>query len=78
MLIPGEDGARVRGSITFFKDDHFEVRLSPEDMERIITWLDCNSNFYGAYRYEEEQAQGNVVMPLRGLPPGVPIESLQH
>ncbi len=76
--IPGKDGARVSKLYTLLKNDHYDVRLSPEEMERIITWLDCNSNFFGAYQGEEDQARGKVVKPLRGLPSGIPFESLQQ
>jgi hypothetical protein len=37
-------------------------------MRRITLWLDCNSNFYGAYTDLEQQARGEVVRPRWGVP----------
>jgi len=42
---------------------HAAVKLSKDDLRRITLWLDCNSNFYGAYVKMQEQVQGKVVMP---------------
>ena len=42
---------------------HKAVKLSPEDFHRITLWLDCNSNFFGAYERTQEQIRGTVVMP---------------
>ena len=42
---------------------HAAVKLSPEDFHRITLWLDCNSNFFGAYARTQEQIRGTVVMP---------------
>jgi len=39
------------------------VKLSKSDFHRITLWLDCNSNFYGAYAKTQEQIRGKVVMP---------------
>jgi hypothetical protein len=32
-------------------------------MRRITLWLDCNSNFYGAYHDLDKQARGEAIMP---------------
>ena len=42
---------------------HAAVKLSTSDFHRITLWLDCNSNFYGAYEKTQEQIRGKVVMP---------------
>lgn len=76
--VPGQDGARVSKLYEILKKGHFQVELTPEEWERIITWLDCNSNYYGAYHNEEAQTKGVVVKPLRGLPPWIPFEELKH
>lgn len=31
------------------RNGHYDVRLSPEEMERIITWIDVNAPYYGTY-----------------------------
>ena len=38
--------------------------------------MDCNSNFYGAYKETEKQARGEIVKPQFGLPPWVEFEKL--
>jgi len=40
-----------------------KLKLSPADLRRITLWLDCNSNFYGAYRDLESQQRGQLVRP---------------
>lgn len=76
--IPGQDGARVSKLYKILKDDHYEVSLTPEEWERIFTWIDCNSNYYGAYQSKEAQSKGIVVQPLRGLPPWISFEELKR
>jgi hypothetical protein len=76
--IPGKDGARVSKLYQILKKGHHDVELTKDEWNRIITWLDCNSNYFGAYQNPELQTRGIVVPPLRGLPPGVPFEKLQR
>jgi len=38
-------------------------KMSDEDLRRIALWLDCNSEFYGAYCDTDKQARGEVVIP---------------
>jgi hypothetical protein len=54
----GKIGARASRLLTYLSSAHYEVRLDPEEMRRITLWLDCNSNYYGAYH--DLQAQGKV------------------
>ncbi len=42
---------------------HAAVKLTGADAHRIALWLDCNSNFYGAYEKTEQQIRGLSVMP---------------
>ncbi len=38
-------------------------------MKVLITlWIDCNSNFYGAYKEPARQARGEIILPQEGLP----------
>ena len=39
------------------------AKLTDEEMRCITLWLDCNSNFYGAYHDPTAQAEGRTVMP---------------
>lgn len=45
-------------------------------MRRQALWLDCNSNFYGAYHDPAAQARGGVVLPRLGVPAWTRAESL--
>jgi hypothetical protein len=42
---------------------HHGVKLTPEEMHRISLWLDCNSDFFGAFENTKDQADGKVVKP---------------
>ncbi len=66
--IPGKDGARVSKLYNMLRKGHGDVNLTPEEMRRITLWIDCNSNFYGAYHDVEKQARGEVVEPRFGVP----------
>jgi len=43
---------------------HHDLKLTPEELYRFTLWIDCNTNFYGAYRETAKQARGEKVMPL--------------
>jgi len=60
---PGEFGARVSKLCELLAKGHYDVKLTPEELKRIILWIDCNSNFYGAHHDLEKQAAGEVVLP---------------
>ncbi|MCX7817604.1 MAG: hypothetical protein N2652_00055 [Kiritimatiellae bacterium] len=66
---PGRVGADAAHLARMLSNGHHDVRLSPEDWERIVTWLDCNSLFYGAYHDPEAQRQGELVPPRLGWRP---------
>lgn len=75
--LPGQEGFRVSGLYKILvENDHHGVKLTSGEMRRISAWVDCNSNFYGAYVETEKQADGEIVKPLLGLPRGVPFEKL--
>ena len=62
---PGQIGARVSRLYKMLKEGHHDVKLSEEDMHRIIVWLDSYSPFYGVYEPEGGLAQlkGEIVYP---------------
>ncbi|MCP4453671.1 MAG: hypothetical protein GY809_19600, partial [Planctomycetes bacterium] len=62
--IPGQVGARGSKLYEMLKAGHHDVKLTEEQWCRITTWLDTNCLFYGAYREETRQQQGEVVLPL--------------
>ncbi|MCF7957225.1 MAG: hypothetical protein K9M57_02120 [Phycisphaerae bacterium] len=61
---PGEFGARASTLYQMLSKGHHDVKLTPDELQRIVLWLDCNSNFYGAYHDLDKQADGEVVRPL--------------
>jgi hypothetical protein len=74
--IPGEDGARVSKLYRLLARGHHDVALPPDDLRRLTLWLDCNSNFYGAYHATAAQAKGEIVQPRFGIPRWTAFEKL--
>ena len=62
---PGQFGARASKLYTMLKKGHKDVKLSAEEMERIIIWLDSVCQFYGVYEKEggEKQLRGEHAEP---------------
>ena len=61
--VPGKFGARASKLLEYLDERHYGVKLSREDFHRIALWLDCNSEFLGAYENAEAQALGELTMP---------------
>jgi hypothetical protein len=61
--VAGGFGARASKLLDYLDERHYGVRLSPEDFHRVTLWLDCNSEFYGAYENTAAQSRGAVVLP---------------
>ena len=61
--VPGRFGAAAAPLMKYLGADHYDVKLSAEERRRITLWLDCNSEFYGAYEKTDAQARGEVVVP---------------
>ncbi|MBI3192441.1 MAG: hypothetical protein HYZ36_07230, partial [Pedosphaera parvula] len=59
----GQFGAQVSGLLRFLDESHYGVRLPADDRHRMIVWLDCNSEFYGAYEDTPAQARGEIIRP---------------
>ncbi len=62
---PGKVGARASKLYEILEQGHYDVKLSEEDMHRIMVWLDSYSPFYGVYEPEagKLQLRGEVVHP---------------
>jgi cytochrome c553 len=62
---PGKVGAKASKLYEMLRKGHHDVKLSDEDMHRLIVWLDSYSPFYGVYEPEGGKAQlrGEVVHP---------------
>ena len=61
--IAGKFGARAARLMQYLDEGHYGVKLSDEDLHRVILWLDCNSEFLGAYEEPEAQARGELIRP---------------
>ena len=61
--VPGKFGARASRLFQMLEKGHHKVKLPAEDLYRITLWLDCNSDFYGAYHSTAAQARGEIVRP---------------
>ena len=59
--MPGKFGANASKLMEYLGEKHYGVKLSDEDFHRVTLWLDCNSEFLGAYERPEAQARGEVV-----------------
>jgi len=60
---PGRFGARASKLYPMLSGGHNDLKLSKADLHRITLWLDCNSDFFGAYEDTEAQARGETVRP---------------
>ncbi len=62
---PGQFGALASKLYPMLKKGHKDVKLSDEEMQRIVVWLDSVSNFYGVYEKEggELQLAGEIAHP---------------
>jgi len=61
--IAGKFGAQAAPLLKYLDKRHYGVELAPEDFRRVALWLDCNSEFYGAYENTVAQAKGQLVTP---------------
>jgi hypothetical protein len=59
----GQIGARASRLLPYLEPTHHKVKLTPSERRRITLWLDCNSNFYGAYHELRAQGEGQRVEP---------------
>ena len=62
---PGQFGAHAAPLYKILNEGHYDVKLSDDEMHRIVLWLDCLSNFYGVYEKEGGIAQlrGEIAWP---------------
>ncbi len=60
---PGHFGAQASRLYQMLAKGHHGVKLSGDDLHRILLWLDCNSDFFGSYDNVQEQLEGKVVWP---------------
>ena len=61
--VAGQFGARAAPLMKYLDEQHYGVKLPPEDLHRLTLWLDCNSEFFGSYEDTAAQSRGEVVRP---------------
>ena len=60
---PGKFGARAARLTRYLTESHHGVKLSAGEVRRLTLWLDCNSEFLGAYEKPDAQVRGELVKP---------------
>ncbi len=59
--IPGQFGARRSKLYQMLRKGHHDLKLEPEEWERLIVWMDGNCNFFGSETDIDAQADGKIV-----------------
>ncbi len=59
MTFPDRFGARASQVMKMLLKGHNEVKLTPEDIERLVTWIDANALFYGTFDPADQSRQRN-------------------
>jgi len=55
---PGFYGARGSGGLMkTLQKDHYRVKLSADDLSRMVTWMDANALFYGTFDPKDQARQ---------------------
>lgn len=57
MTQPGFFGARGSSVMKLILQGHHDVSLTPDDLERIVTWMDANALFYGTFDPADQARQ---------------------
>jgi hypothetical protein len=61
--VPGQFGAGAAKLTGYLTEKHHGVKMSAEEIRRVTLWLDCNSEFLGAYENPQAQVRGEIVKP---------------
>ncbi|MCR4415368.1 MAG: hypothetical protein NUV77_23400, partial [Thermoguttaceae bacterium] len=54
---PGFFGARGSSLMKLIRRGHYDVQLTPEENERLVTWMDTNALFYGTFDPADQARQ---------------------
>jgi hypothetical protein len=57
LTAPDRFGARASPLTKLLDRGHYGVKLSPEEWDRIVTWIDANALFYGTFNPKEQARQ---------------------
>ena len=61
MLTPREFEANTSQLVQMLKKGHFGVKLTPEDWDRLITWIDLNIPYAGDWREAYPSAPEDLI-----------------
>lgn len=54
---PGFFGAKGSALTKTFEPGHYDVQLTSEERERVVTWMDANALFYGTFEFADQERQ---------------------
>jgi len=54
---PGFFGAKGSPLMKMLLAGHHDLRLAPEDVDRLVTWMDANALFYGTFNHADQARQ---------------------
>ena len=57
LTAPDRFGARASKLTKLLDAGHYDVKLSEDDWQRIVTWMDANALFYGTFNPDEQAKQ---------------------
>lgn len=57
LAMPDFFGARGSALMKMLDEGHHNVELSPEEHERLVTWMDANALFYGTFNHADQERQ---------------------
>jgi mono/diheme cytochrome c family protein len=57
LTSPDRFGARASKLVALLDRGHYDVKLSADEWERIVTWIDANALFYGTFNPDDQARQ---------------------
>jgi len=57
LTMPERFGSRASRLVKLLDKGHYDVKLSQEDWDRIVTWIDANALFYGTFNPADQKKQ---------------------
>jgi hypothetical protein len=57
MTRPDTFGARASKLMALLLEGRESVELTPDDLDRLTTWMDANALFYGTFNPEDQKRQ---------------------
>ena len=54
---PDRFGARASRLVALLDEGHYDIELTSDDWDRLVTWIDSNALFYGTFNPADQQRQ---------------------